>query len=56
MFKLEFSTSNAAFSEGADYESARLLREIAEDVESGRLKGKILDYNGSSIGTWELDS
>lgn len=55
MFNLSLRTANAAFEEnGTHYEVARILREIADDVEnSGKLHGSVLDYNGNKVGTYE---
>ncbi len=60
MFDLNINTANAAFTEdengvGAGYEVARILRELAEKIEyqsSG--KGSVQDYNGNTVGKWEL--
>lgn len=56
MFKLEFSTDNAAFeySQGA-CETARILRKIVKRIEDGDFDGKVMDVNGNSIGTYELN-
>jgi len=63
MFKLEFSTDNAAFDNyGAteivplrQYLTARILRTIAKRIEEGNLDGKVMDLNGNSIGHYELN-
>lgn len=56
MFKLEFSTDNAAFeySYGAN-ETARILRKLAKRIEDGDFDGKVMDSNDNSIGTYELN-
>lgn len=56
MFKAEFSTDNAAFDELPATESARILRVIARQIETGeRLGGgPIFDVNGDRVGWWEL--
>lgn len=56
MFKLSFSTDNAAFS-GDDraLETARILREIADKLEDGRENGVAMDYNGNRVGEWEFE-
>lgn len=55
MFKLEFSTDNEAFSSYGATETARILRKIAKRIEAGDLDGKVLDINGNSVGTYELN-
>lgn len=55
MFNLSLRTANAAFEENSThYEVARILREIADDIEnSGKLHGSVMDYNGNKVGTYE---
>ena len=62
MFNLSFRTGNAAFYDqynGEDYEPqyevGRILREVAEKVESGWDRGSIADINGNKIGEFNLD-
>lgn len=57
MFNLEFSTTNAAFQDGdlpVNFEVARCLDEVADDVRDGLLRGHIFDTNGNGVGRWEL--
>jgi hypothetical protein len=64
MFTLTFKTGGAAFCSPmtgeedkyfASEEAARLLREIADELDShSRYHGKIMDLNGNSIGEFEL--
>lgn len=60
MFKLEFSTDNAAFADAPDSEVARILREIADKIESAgphgalEIGGKVADENGNTVGEWSL--
>ena len=56
MFKLEFSTDNAAFeySQGAS-ETAKILRKLARRIEEGDFEGKVMDSNGNSIGHYDLN-
>lgn len=56
MVKIEFETTNAAFEQAPAWESARILRQIAEWLENGeRLGGgPIFDVNGNRIGHWEM--
>lgn len=55
MFKLEFDTDNAAFDHRAASETARILREVGEKIKNGYFNGKVMDVNGNSIGTFELN-
>lgn len=59
MVKIEFTTGNAAFrteDERLDeYEVARILKDIAEKIESGATYGAIIDYNGNKVGSWSID-
>lgn len=54
MFELEFSTDNAAFTDGAERESARILEDITQKLSTGVNQGKVRDYNGNTIGQWSL--
>lgn len=55
-FTLTIATDNAAFdpNEGGDVsgEVARILREVADKVESGRLEGVLRDINGANVGQY----
>lgn len=52
-FKMTIKTSNAAFEgESRPFELARILREVANDVEEGRTSGMLIDVNGAQVGTW----
>lgn len=54
MLILKFDDQNEAFADEASaarqYESARILRELADEVEAGMTSGKIRDINGNTIG------
>ena len=60
MFELEFKTDNAIFdvdtSPGsrihatAEYEVARILKNVAGKIVAGNYDGKIFDYTGNSVG------
>ena len=61
MFKLEMKTGNAAFADpytGEEsswdecHEVARILREIAEDIDNGKRYGSCIDYNGNNVGKY----
>lgn len=55
MFKLEFTTDNATFSDGDDRaESARILGRIVQYLGEGYDSGLIHDDNGNRIGDWSL--
>ena len=65
MFKIEFSTDNAAFcnDENAelvndemvrDAEVARILKHIASMIERGSHSAPVLDLNGNTVGSWVL--
>ena len=54
---LKMQMDNAAFGESnmeALQESARILREIADDMESGNPCGRCRDVNGNTIGEWTV--
>jgi hypothetical protein len=56
VFTVTFRTANAAFTEDGDpsAETARLLHDIAERVETGHRSGPVVDVNGNTVGTWTL--
>jgi hypothetical protein len=53
--KIKFnSKDNAAFCDGnREWETARILRRIADEVENGRTEGVIHDVNGNRVGEWK---
>jgi len=56
MVNIQFNTGNAAFEDSYDtIEIARILRDIADKIESGRTEGKCIDYNGNGVGTWSYE-
>lgn len=55
MFKLSFSTGNAAFDNDAAPEIARILALVAYSVSHGVKSGSIRDANGNTIGKWESE-
>jgi hypothetical protein len=56
MFKIEIETGNAAFEDdNRNYELARILRQIAERLESGEDAGRVLDINGNKVGSFEME-
>ena len=51
MFKLEFTTDNAAFQDdNFTSEVERILSKVASQVNEGHTEGSILDSNGNLIG------
>ena len=50
IFLLEIRTSNDAFWPDPLTELARLLRAVAQRMESGEQEGVIRDLNGNSVG------
>ena len=55
MFKLHFSTDNAAF-DGNDLENecAWIFSAICLRIRHGSKSGAVRDSNGNTIGSWEL--
>lgn len=63
MFKIEIKTGNAAFADphtGEEsswdecYEVARILRELADSIESGKREGSCIDINGNKVGKFSF--
>ena len=54
MLKVRIETKNAAFEARQGYESARILREIANKLDSGINEGVCHDHNGGRVGEWKL--
>lgn len=55
MLTIKFKTDNAAFSDDVGGETARVLRQIADKIESTRDgSGHVRDANGNTIGHWSL--
>ena len=51
-FLLQFRTNGIALAENSSSEKARILREIANQVQKGVRSGKILDVNGAWVVDW----
>lgn len=50
-FKLEIECDNAAFGDEPAFEVARILRELAEQMErNGSMAHPLWDYNGNRVG------
>lgn len=48
--KIVIATGNAAFEEaGKENEAARVLRELADRLESGEQPNSLRDYNGNKV-------
>jgi hypothetical protein len=55
MFKLQFSTGNAAFDgDSAWMEIDSILRAVADRAGDGQTSGLIRDSNGNRIGDWRF--
>jgi hypothetical protein len=61
MLKLSFRTTNAAFRDEHNPDDpilhsavADVLREVADDIDEGKLSGPIYDLNGNRVGQWSL--
>ena len=54
MFRLTFDTDNSAFGDDPKAESARILLSVINDLSLGKLHGTLRDFNGNSVGMWEL--
>ncbi len=50
MFIVKFNTRNVAFEDG--YEIPRILREVADKIENGKMADSIFDINGNKIGVY----
>lgn len=54
MVSLTFETDNAAFIDDGS-EIPRILRAIADKVESGQWRGIVQDVNGNTIGEYSFE-
>ena len=52
MFALSIETENEAFTNGDGEEIARILKEVASQVENGKKFGVLIDINGNEVGNW----
>lgn len=56
MLTIQFDTDNAAFGDEPEWETARLLREVATRLEtSNDYEGPIRDANGNTVGTYRFE-
>ena len=53
-FELSFNMDNAAFDEYPEKEVDRILMVISRCVTIGYTYGNIRDFNGNTIGTWNI--
>jgi hypothetical protein len=54
-FTCEVDCDNAAFYEvKPTYELARILTRVNERIVAGDFTGPCVDYNGETVGRWEL--
>lgn len=53
MFTLKIKTDNDAFVDSPSTELARLLREVADDIEAGTMSAKLVDRNGNIVGEFK---
>jgi hypothetical protein len=52
MFVIKMKTDNDAFGDRPEYEIARILRALADKVEStGQLDWGLMDYTGNTVGS-----
>lgn len=54
MFTVKINTDNAAYTDSPEYEIASNLEAIVEDLKFGVRRGRVMDHNGNTVGTWEL--
>lgn len=54
MFTVNIDTTNAAYSEDPEFEIASNLQDIIYALHNGLRRGRVIDHNGNSVGTWEL--
>ena len=52
MFTLSIETENEAFTNNEGEEIARILKEVASQVENGKKFGVLIDINGNKVGNW----
>ena len=52
---IKINCENAAFGPAEEYEIARILRKLADRLESGDEPCKLMDYNGNGVGTVDYE-
>jgi hypothetical protein len=53
-FILRMNCDNAAF-EDLEIEVSRLLQKVASQIEANQKSGKIIDFNGNTVGEFFFD-
>ena len=55
MFKIQIETANDAFVDDPRSEIVRILRDVADKMETGRFLNRLYDANGNAVGSviWE---
>ena len=50
-------SGNAAFEDCPSFETARILREVADDIEASSMycAGNLRDINGNTVGSFSFD-
>lgn len=58
-FILEINLDNAAFDDGKTAEVSRILKNLSNFRQFGKLApgdgGKLMDVNGNSVGEWSIE-
>ena len=57
VFSLQLTTSNAAFTDNIQAETARILQDLASRLGSGQIDhqdGILFDLNGNNVGQWRF--
>ena len=49
-FIVVIDTENSAFDEMSEMEVSRILKDLAQDIESGRDEVTLRDFNGNKVG------
>lgn len=57
MVTITINTDSAAIVNEGEFEIARILRELAEDIASGKVEEscKLYDSNGNHVGEFQFD-
>jgi hypothetical protein len=53
-FILRMDCDNSSF-EDLEIEVSRLLRKVANQIEANQKSGKIIDFNGNTVGQFSFD-
>ena len=55
--ELKFQSGNAAFDDNPQQETARILRELADDIEASGMfcQGNLTDVNGNTVGSFHFE-